>query len=81
MKKIAPLERQVYKLSDAYCWAEKDPKLKLKVTVININPGCSQELLERCESLKGYMSFVEKVRALKVPEAERKKYRERLKAD
>lgn len=56
-------ERQVYKLSDAYCREEKDPELELKVTVININPGCNQELLERCESLKGYMSFVEKVRA------------------
>lgn len=55
-------ERQVYKLSDSFNRAETDPELELKVTVININPGCNRELLERCESLKGYMTFVEKVR-------------------
>jgi hypothetical protein len=56
-------ERMIYKLSDSFCRVETDPELELKVTVININPGCNRELLEKCESLRGYMVFVEKVRA------------------
>lgn len=56
-------ERQVYKLSDAFNREETDPELELRVTVININSGCNRELLDKCESLKGYMVFVEKVRA------------------
>ena len=56
-------ERQIYKLSDAFSREETNPELELKVTVININPGCNRELLEKCESLRGYMMFVEKVRA------------------
>ena len=36
--------------------------LELKVTVININPGYNRELPERCESLSGYTTFVEKAR-------------------
>ena len=32
------------------------------MTVININRGYSRELLEKCESLRGYMVFVEKAR-------------------
>lgn len=56
-------ERQVYKLSDSFSREEADPELELKVTVININPDCNTELLEKCESLRGYMIFVEKVRA------------------
>lgn len=53
-------ERQVYKLSDSFSGEEMNPELELKVTVININPGYNEELLERCESLKGYMLFVKK---------------------
>lgn len=56
-------ERQVYKLSDAFGKSEDDPELELKVTVININSGYNKELLNKCESLRGYMTFVEKVRA------------------
>ena len=55
-------KRQVYKLSELFSVEEKEPELELKVTVININPGCNDELLEKCESLRGYMAFVEKVR-------------------
>lgn len=55
-------ERQVYKLSDSFSGEEMNPELELKVTVININPGYNEELLERCESLKGYMLFVKKAR-------------------
>ncbi|MCM1025989.1 MAG: transposase [Roseburia sp.] len=55
-------EEQVYWLSELFEREEAEPELELKVTVININPGYSRELLEKCESLRGYMSFVEKAR-------------------
>ncbi len=55
-------EKQVYKLSDLFSKKEKDTELELNVTVININRGYNKELLEKCESLRGYMIFVEKTR-------------------
>ena len=58
-------ERQIYKLSDLFSREEKNPELELIVTVININQGYNKELLEKCESLKGYMIFVEKARGKK----------------
>lgn len=59
-------ERQVYKLSNSFCRKDTDLELELKVTVININLGCNEELLEKCESLRGYMIFVKKVRAKRI---------------
>ncbi len=56
-------ERQVYKLSDLFQREEGVPELELKVTVLNINKGYNKVLLEECESLRGYMEFVGKVRA------------------
>lgn len=58
-------EKQVYKLSELFFRDEKEPELELKVTVININSGCNEELLEKCESLRGYMIFVNKIRSKK----------------
>ncbi|MCM1025285.1 MAG: hypothetical protein NC432_02550 [Roseburia sp.] len=58
-------EERVYWLSELFERKEEEPELDLKVTVININPGYSRELLEKCESLRGYMSFVEKARKKK----------------
>ena len=55
-------ERQIYRLSELFCRREEEPELELVVTVININPGCKIELLEKCESLQGYMMFVKKTR-------------------
>lgn len=55
-------ERQTYRLSDMYMRREEEPELELKVTVINVNRGHNGELLEKCESLRGYMAFVNKVR-------------------
>lgn len=63
-------ERQIYRLSDLFYREEEYPELELKVTVININPGCNEELLEKCESLRGYMIFVNKVRNKKSFHAE-----------
>lgn len=58
-------ERQTYKLSELFSVAEKEPELELKVTVININPGYNDDLLEKCESLRGYVTFVESVRKMR----------------
>lgn len=55
-------ERQIYSLSDLYERKEEEPELELRTTVLNINEGYNQCLLERCESLKGYMVFVGKIR-------------------
>ena len=55
-------ERMTYRLSELFFREEKEPGLELVVTAVNINPGCSRELLDKCESLRGYMVFVEKVR-------------------
>lgn len=58
-------ERQIYKLSDLFSKVEKNPELELTVTVININRGYNEELLKKCESLRGYMIFAEKARGKK----------------
>lgn len=69
-------EKNVCRLSDMFERREKEPELELKVTAININPGYNEDLKEKCESLKGYMEFVKKVRdrkdtGMKVEEAVR----------
>ena len=74
-------ERMTYRLSELFSREEKEPELELVVTAVNINPGCSRELLYKCESLGGYMAFVEKVRnklaaELKVEEAVRQSVNE-----
>lgn len=58
-------EKQVYKLSDLFAEETEEPELELKVTVFNINRGYNEELLQKCESLRGYTVFVEKVREKK----------------
>lgn len=50
------------RLSDLYENGTKEPELELTVRQININKGCNDSILEKCESLRGYMVFVEKVR-------------------
>lgn len=52
----------VLKLSDLYENGTGEPELELTVRQININKGCNDSILEKCESLRGYMVFVEKVR-------------------
>lgn len=59
-------EERMLKLSDLYKVREgkarTEPDLELVVRQININPGHSADILKRCESLKGYVTFVDKVR-------------------
>ena len=56
-------DRMVLKLSDAFQNKEKEPQLELLVTMININYGKNQELLDACKDLKGYSIFVAKIRS------------------
>ena len=59
-------EEKVLKLSDLYETregkAEEEPDLELVVRQININSGHSADILRKCESLRGYMILVDKVR-------------------
>ena len=55
-------ERLELKLSDSSLVPTDDPKLELKVTVLNINEGMNEQLKERCPELKQYMQYVDKVR-------------------
>lgn len=55
-------ERQTYRLSDLYEGREGEPDLEIRALVLNINSGNNPELMERCRTLSGYMTFVDKVR-------------------
>ncbi len=55
-------ERRELKLSDAYLCNDSIPELELKVTMLNINLGNNTELLEQCETLKQYLTYVELIR-------------------
>ena len=53
-------EEDEIKLSDMYEIAVDDPQLELKVQVININKDV--DILSKCKTLRGYMTFVNKAR-------------------
>ena len=55
-------DRFELKLSDLYNPTVTEPELELKVTVYNINYGHNAALMERCNSLREYSLYVEKVR-------------------
>ena len=59
-------EEKILKLSDLYETREREVEteldLELVVRQININSGHSADILRKCESLKGYMILVDKVR-------------------
>ncbi|MCM1128253.1 MAG: hypothetical protein NC429_17520 [Lachnospiraceae bacterium] len=50
------------KLSDSFMVPTENPKLELKVTVLNINEGMNGELKEKCPALGEYMQYVDRVR-------------------
>lgn len=56
-----PEQKELY-LSEAFLQEMERPKLELAVTVLNINPGKNEKLMESCTLLKEYMQYVEKVR-------------------
>lgn len=41
----------------------EDPDLELVVTVLNINRGNNEKILEQCRTLKEYMIYVERLRS------------------
>lgn len=53
-------EEEEIKLSDMYEMPVDNPQLELKVQVININKDA--DILSKCETLRGYMTFVNKTR-------------------
>ena len=53
-------EEEEIKLSDMYEILVDNPQLELKVRVININRDA--DILSKCETLRGYMTFVNKTR-------------------
>ena len=55
-------ERYVLKLSDAFCIPSEESDVEVKVTMININYGKNQELMNACKPLKEYAWLVEKIR-------------------
>lgn len=55
-------EKRILKLSDSYVSPEEEPQLELVVTMLNINSGKNAELMEKCQPLKEYALYVEKVR-------------------
>ena len=66
-------DKTVLRLSDAFEAATvlgipkvSLPLLELTVTVYNINRGYNEGIVRRCERLKGYSTFIAKVRELVV---------------
>lgn len=53
-------EREELRISDAF--ETKDGCLEFTATMININKGHNQELMEKCRMLKDYALFIDKVR-------------------
>lgn len=56
-------EREELRISDAF--ETKDGCLEFTATMININKGHNQELMEKCRMLKDYSLFIDKVREYK----------------
>ena len=51
-------EKIVLKLSDSFEKRTGEPELELKVTVLNINAGCNETLMNACRLLKEYSLYV-----------------------
>lgn len=55
-------EQKYLRLSDAFACPVEEPELELVVTVLNINPGKNEALVEKCKTLKEYVMYTGKVR-------------------
>lgn len=55
-------ETMFLQLSDSYYTNEPDPQLELKVTILNINSGNNQQILNQCPTLREYMLYIEHIR-------------------
>ena len=56
-------EKIILKLSDSFEKRTGEPELELKVTVLNINAGCNETLMNACRLLKEYSLYVARVRS------------------
>ena len=56
-------EKIVLKLSDSFEKRTGEPELELKVTVLNINAGYNETLMNACRLLKEYSLYVARVRS------------------
>ena len=59
-------EVQTLRLSDAFQVKQEEYELELICKVYNINKTKNEWLVDNCEALKGYMTFVNKVRSIYV---------------
>ena len=55
-------DRMELRLSDAYENPTEEPDLELKVTMLNINDGHNEELMNSCHVLQEYAQYVARVR-------------------
>ncbi len=55
-------DRSELRLSSAFENLSGDPRLELVVTVLNVNEGYNEELMQHCSMLKEYAQYVAKVR-------------------
>ena len=55
-------DRVELRLSNAYEHLAGEPALELKVLMLNVNEGHNQELMEQCQTLQEYASYVARVR-------------------
>ena len=51
-------DRSEFRLSSAYENPTEDPDLELRVTMLNVNEGHNNELMEHCRTLKEYAQYV-----------------------
>jgi hypothetical protein len=56
------VDERVLRLSDLFETKEEAPSLELIATMLNINLGHNQELLDSCKTLKDYATYIAKVR-------------------
>ena len=73
-------DRSEFRLSSAYENPTEDPDLELRVTMLNVNDGHNNELMEHCRTLKEYAQYVARVRgytaSMKLEEAVRRAIKE-----
>ena len=55
-------DRIELRLSEAYEHLAREPDLELKVLMLNVNEGHNKDLMEQCQTLKGYAIYVARVR-------------------
>ena len=55
-------DREICKLSAMYEHTTENPALELVVTMLNVNEGHNEELMEQCQTLREYAKYVARVR-------------------